>query len=74
MNDMYEKGYHDGYHEGHKDGYQKGWHEHRRQKEIVPNPFHEIKPKCPKCGMTLESAMLYVCPSPNCPTFPRVTC
>lgn len=68
MNDDYEMGYQDGYKTGHADGYQKGWHEARRQKEIVSNPFDQNKDKCPKCGINLEGAMGYVCGSVNCPT------
>lgn len=32
------------------------------------------KEKCPKCGISLKGVMNYVCSSPNCPTFPQVTC
>lgn len=67
MNDMYEKGYQDGYLNGHKDGFVKGWEENRRQKQALPNPFDKEDNKCPKCKVSFEGAVGYVCMSPNCP-------
>lgn len=32
------------------------------------------KPRCPKCGMQLESVMGYVCGDTYCPTFIKATC
>lgn len=31
-------------------------------------PFYEGKRICPKCGITIEGVMGYVCPHNNCPT------
>ena len=42
-----------------------------------PSPFQpnfEPRNNCSKCGMKLDQVMGYVCSSPNCPTFPQVTC
>lgn len=39
-----------------------------------PNWTLELKEYCPKCGIKVSGVMGYVCSSPNCPTFPQVTC
>lgn len=37
-------------------------------------PYNGLPDTCPKCGINLTKVMGYVCHSPNCPTFPQVTC
>lgn len=47
-------------------------------KEQIPDStepyFGKPLPKCPECGMELKGVMGYVCGSPTCPIFPKVTC
>jgi len=64
MNDMYEKGYQDGYKNGCNDGFAKGWHEAMRTK---PQPNASTLDQCPKCNVTLNKRVGYVCQSWGCP-------
>lgn len=34
----------------------------------LPSQPVEEKPKCPKCGIVLESVMMYACMNEGCPT------
>lgn len=81
----YAQGFKDGFaaglEEGKKlytDGYREGLIE--GLKKTLPPPY--VPPgtvwgqrdTCPKCGIKISGVMGYVCSSPNCPTFPQVTC
>jgi len=85
-NEDYRQGYKDGFKDGIEEG-KKIVEEQWRQDKInelektLPKPpwglgdyVFGTKDNCPKCGMTLSNVMGYVCASPNCPTFPYVTC
>jgi hypothetical protein len=74
MND-YAKGFKDGWHAGLEEGKKIA------PKEQTYNPWIDTGPyvgkaneSCPKCGVKIGGVMGYVCSSPNCPTFPQVTC
>lgn len=82
----YAQGFKDGFASGLEEG-KKLVEEQWRQDKIkeieksTPKPQWGLgdyvfgaKDNCPKCGMTLSNVMGYVCASPNCPTFPNVTC
>ena len=81
----YAKGFKDGFAAGLEEGKKIVEDQWRLEKikeleKSLPNPIkwpyttQEIKEKCPKCGISLKGVMNYVCSSPNCPTFPQVTC
>lgn len=68
MNDMYEKGYIDGKEHGYRDGYAKGWHEAMRAKTpVIDMTTKSILNMCPKCNITFNGSMGYVCHSWGCP-------
>jgi len=84
MND-YAQGFKDGFAAGLEEGkkindktYTDGFIE--GLKKTLPPPY--VPPGtvwgqsdvCPKCGIKISGVMGYVCNSPNCPTFPQVTC
>lgn len=67
------------YAKGFKDGFAAGLEEGKKlnQPQIgwpstTPDIFY--RETCPKCGIRIDKPMGYVCSSPNCPTFPQVTC
>jgi hypothetical protein len=71
------------YAKGFKDGFAAGLEEGKKiaPKEQTYNPWIDtgpyvgkVKESCPKCGIKISGVMGYVCSSPNCPTFPQVTC
>jgi len=71
------------YAKGFKDGFAAGLEEGKKiaPKEQKYNPWIDTGPyvgkaneSCPKCGIKISGVMGYVCSSPNCPTFPQVTC
>lgn len=75
------------YAKGFKDGFQIGLEEGKKQSLNPINEWNKteqfdpvwvtptsIRETCPKCGMKVSGVMGYVCASPNCPTFPQVTC
>ena len=71
------------YAKGFKDGFAAGLEEGKKlaPKERTYNPWIDtgpyvgkVKESCPKCGIKISGVMGYVCSSPNCPTFPQVTC
>ena len=72
------------YANGFKDGFKAGLEEGKKlnQKSYDPwvapwpttSPNISLHETCPKCGIKIGGAMGYVCHSPNCPTFPQVTC
>lgn len=41
---------------------------------VPPGTVWGQRDTCPKCGIKISGVMGYVCSSPNCPTFPQVTC
>jgi hypothetical protein len=82
----YAQGFKDGFASGLEEG-KKLVEEQWRQDKIkeieksTPKPITRLddfvfgaKEKCPKCGISLSGVMNYVCASPNCPTFPQITC
>ena len=67
------------YAKGFKEGFAAGLEEGKKlsQPQIgwpSPSPYFELKETCPKCGIKINGVMGYVCSSPNCPTYPQVTC
>lgn len=40
----------------------------------APWPTTYPKQSCPKCGISLDGVMGYVCGDTRCPTFMKVTC
>jgi hypothetical protein len=72
------------YAKGFKDGFAAGLEEGKKIKDDLhnlPKPLPRLddyifgaKEKCTKCGIKISGVMGYVCSSPNCPTFPQVTC
>ena len=69
------------YRQGFKDGFAAGLEEGKKMndktytdgliegmKKTLPPPYVP-KETCPKCGITIGSAMGYVCQSINCPTY-----
>lgn len=69
---MYEKGFQDGKELGYRDGFARGWHEAMRAKAQDKPPRIETTPlsslnQCPKCNITLNGNMGYVCQSWGCP-------
>lgn len=82
----YAQGFKDGFAAGLEEGkklVEDQWRQ-ERIKEIeksIPKPQPRLddfvfgaKEKCPKCSISLSGVMNYVCASPNCPTFPQITC
>lgn len=85
----YAKGFKDGFAAGLEEGkklVEDQWRKEQIKKieddlHKLPKPQPRLddyifgaKEKCPKCGISLSGVMNYVCSSPNCPTFPQVTC
>lgn len=85
----YAKGFKDGFAAGLEEGkkiVEDQWRKEQIKKieddlHKLPKPQPRLddyifggKEKCPKCGISLSGVMNYVCASPNCPTFPQVTC
>jgi|SanBayMetagenome_1026888.scaffolds.fasta_scaffold48864_2 hypothetical protein len=85
----YAKGFKDGFAAGLEEGkklVEDRWRKEQIKKieddlHKLPKPQPRLddyifgaKEKCPKCGISLSGVMGYVCSSPNCPTFPQVTC
>jgi len=70
------------YTDGFKAGYKEGYADGQTNKEPAsfpypwtPEPIEKpVKTQCPKCGLELVGAMLYVCPNMGCPVFPQVIC
>ena len=67
------------YRQGYRDGFKDG--QEAEKKKINPYDISkwrqepvQVKETCPKCGIKISGVMGYVCYSPNCPTFPQVTC
>lgn len=65
MNDDYEKGFLDGKEMGYRDGFAKGWHDAMRVKaqQETKNTLN----MCPKCNITMNGGVGYVCQSWGCP-------
>jgi len=42
--------------------------------KLPEQPPEIIEYQCGECGMVFSGIMGYVCGSPRCPVFPRVTC
>ena len=61
---IYNKNYLDGYKEGVKQTIPPPY-----VPSTLPNTILGAKETCPKCGITIGSAMGYVCQSINCPTY-----
>lgn len=85
----YAKGFKDGFAAGLEEGkkiVEDQWRKEQIKKieddlHKLPKPQPRLddyifggKEKCPKCGISLSGVMNYVCSSPNCPTFPQITC
>lgn len=61
--------------------YENGWDKIVWSDKVTLKPndrpaqtWEKPEPTCSKCGMKLGQVMGYVCPNPDCPTFPKVTC
>ena len=65
------------YAQGFKDGFAAGLEEGKKMSKPQPRLDDYVfgaRETCPKCQMRIDRAMGYVCASPNCPTFLKVTC
>ncbi len=65
------------YAQGFKDGFAAGLEEGKKMSKPQPRLDDYVfgaRETCPKCQMRIDRVMGYVCASPNCPTFPKVTC
>ena len=65
------------YAQGFKDGFAAGLEEGKKMSKPQPRLDDYVfgaRETCPKCQMRIDRAMGYVCASPNCPTFPKITC
>lgn len=69
MSEDYKKGFKDGFAAGLEEGKKLG-----QPKIGLGDYFFGVNETCPKCHMRINRAMGYVCASPNCPTFPQITC
>ena len=70
MNDIYEKGFQDGKELGYKDGFARGWHEAMRLKAEDQKRGIETASslnRCPKCNITYNGSVTYICQSWACP-------
>lgn len=83
MSDDYRQGFKDGFAAGLEEGKKQQKISVDLEKYLqkpfdfppyVPQPNMSVKETCPKCGIKISGVMGYVCSSPNCPTFPQVTC
>jgi hypothetical protein len=82
----YAKGFKDGFAAGLEEGKKLLEEKWRLDKiaeleKTLPKPQPRLddfifgaKETCPKCGIKISGVMGYVCASPNCPTFPKITC
>lgn len=71
----YAKGFKDGFAAGLEEGKKLAPKEQKYNPWIDTGPYvGEVKESCPKCGIKISGVMNYVCASPNCPTFPQITC
>jgi hypothetical protein len=71
MNDDYEKGFQDGREMGYRDGFAKGWHDAMRvkaqQETKIDTTPRSLLNVCPKCNVTMNGSVGYVCSSWGCP-------
>ncbi len=82
----YAKGFKDGFAAGLEEGKKLLEEKWRLDKiaeleKTLPKPQPRLddfifgaRETCPKCQMKIDRVMGYVCASPNCPSFPKVTC
>lgn len=82
----YAKGFKDGFAAGLEEGkklVEEQWRKEKideLEKSLPKSPWglgdyvFGARETCPKCGIKISGVMNYVCASPNCPTFPQVTC
>lgn len=65
------------YAKGFKDGFAAGLEEGKKMSKPQPRLDDFVfgaRETCPKCQMRIDRVMGYVCASPNCPSFPKITC
>jgi hypothetical protein len=82
----YAQGFKDGFAAGLAEGkklVEEQWRLHTitELEKTLPKPQPRLddyvfgaRETCPKCHVRVDRAMGYVCASPNCPTFPKITC